>query len=512
MKYKKFFITMFVLILFSSLSALLAPIFIQIWKTEGTQLSLEKIMFIVLLILISKCLTILFTVIRERFAKDYNKANFKRYLSQIFDMDYDCIIEKGPMNLLERASIAVNSIYTFMTTGYLQIYSSIVVAIVCLILIANINIVLSLIMLAAIPINYFGYKFLNNNLKKKSEEMQKQTGEGFQEILSYVQEVDYLKQLPDRDIIYAKLDNATEKIYGSMAKVNEYAQSMTVVLEGINEIIKILLLLLVVYDYSTANSGLFSIILVTMIFPLYFYNINIITNANIEKRNFDIAKEFEQELIANIEKDGHAHLDSIDEVDINIDQLKVKDMVLPFVASGKYKKGDIIRINGANGSGKSTFGKGLVKFRDLGNVKFNGIPIGDCSNVDVRKNVEYVVQNAPIINGTLKTNLLLTAEGIDTKDLENNPFIKTILEKKTLDDEILANGANLSGGEKQKISFARALLSGPDVLILDEICSNIDKESRDDIYKYLHETRNERITFIISHDDLPEGLANHSIN
>lgn len=101
-------------------------------------------------------------------------------------MNYDSIIEKGAMNLLERASISVNSIYSFMMSGYIQIFSSLLVAIVCLILIANVNLYLALIMLLALPINYFGYKLLNKKLKKKSEEMQKSTGMGFQEILSYV--------------------------------------------------------------------------------------------------------------------------------------------------------------------------------------------------------------------------------------------------------------------------------------------------------------------------------------
>lgn len=149
-------------------------------------------------------------------------------------MNYDSIIEKGAMNLLERASISVNSIYSFMMNGYIQIFSSLLVALVCLILIANVNLYLALIMFLALPINYFGYKLLNKKLKKKSEEMQKMTGMGFQEILSYVQEVDYVKQLSDKSVIYNKLEPATEKVYGSMASVNEYAQSMTVVLEGIN--------------------------------------------------------------------------------------------------------------------------------------------------------------------------------------------------------------------------------------------------------------------------------------
>lgn len=512
MKYKNFFCIMFTLVIFSSISSLLAPIFIQVWKNDNITLSIPKIMLIIFLIVLSKLLTILFIIIREKFAKEFNKDNLIKYLNHIFNMDYDSIIDEGTINLLEKASISVNSIYTFMTTGCIQIYSSIIISIGCLILIAKINILLSLIMLIALPINYFGYKILNNNLKKKSKIMQEKTGKGFQEILSYVQEIDYIKQLPDKKIILNKLDNATENIYGSIADVNKYAGSISIILQSINEIIRTLLLLIVVYDYINNNGGIFAIILVTLVFPLYFQHLNIIVNANLEKRNFDIANEFETELINKAEKDGTLEINSINEIELNINNIKIKDIKLPFKAIGTFKKGDIIRINGSNGSGKSTFAKGMVKLRELPIVKLNGTNIENYKNSDIRKHIEYVVQNAPIVNGSLRKNLLLNLKEENITNLEQNPFIKSILEKKSLDDEILANGANLSGGEKQKISFARALLSNPDVLILDEICSNIDKESSDLIYKYLCDTRNERITFIISHDDLPENLINFSIN
>lgn len=512
MSRQKFFSVMFALVFFASLSSLLAPFFIQIWQAKGVGLTGEKIGFIILLIVASKVLSIVLTLFRERFAKDFNKANFLRYVRNAFNMEYDSIIEKGALNLLERSSMAVNSIYFFMTGGYVTIWSSVVVLVACLLLIGKINFVLAAVMLTALPVNYFGYRFLNKKLAEKSREMQKNTGEGFQEVLSYLREVDYLKQLADREAVYSKLDRALERVYGSMAGVNEYAGSMTVVLEGINEVIKNLLLLLVVYDYVTASSGIYSIILVTLLLPLYFKNVSTITNVNIQKRDYNVALDFESELLAHAEKDGSNGLEEIDEIDLELRKIKVRDLELPFTARGTFKKGDIIRINGSNGSGKSTFARGLVKFRALDQVKINGSPIETCKNADLRRRVEYVVQNAPIVNGTLRDNMLLGVRTVDDSALKTDGFIQTILQKKSLDDWILADGANLSGGEKQKISFARALLSRPDVLILDEICSNIDRESSEEIYAYLNRTRNERITFIISHDDLPQGLANHEVN
>lgn len=69
-------------------------------------------------------------------------------------------------------------------------------------------------------------------------------------------------------------------------------------------------------------------------------------------------------------------------------------------------------------------------------------------------------------------------------------------------------GSNLSGGEKQKIAIAREIYEDVDVLILDEITSNIEKESAYSILDYIFDNHKDKIIFIISHDDLPKNYAN----
>ena len=91
-------------------------------------------------------------------------------------------------------------------------------------------------------------------------------------------------------------------------------------------------------------------------------------------------------------------------------------------------------------------------------------------------------------------------------------MLQSVLSHKSLDDEILEGGANLSGGEKQKIAIVRALLSEPQILILDEVCSNIDWQTSQEIYSMLKKDADKRITIIIAHGELPEGLINVDIN
>ena len=85
-------------------------------------------------------------------------------------------------------------------------------------------------------------------------------------------------------------------------------------------------------------------------------------------------------------------------------------------------------------------------------------------------------------------------------------ILKTLFVNKTLDSEILENGANLSGGEKQKIAIVRALINKPELLILDEVCSNIDQQSAEEIYSLLNQEKESRITILITHDTLPDFL------
>ena len=131
--------------------------------------------------------------------------------------------------------------------------------------------------------------------------------------------------------------------------------------------------------------------------------------------------------------------------------------------------------------------------------------IRELSALTIRKKTEYVSQNIPIVSGTLRDNLFLGKKESSVSS-GNMEILKTLFVNKTLDSEILENGANLSGGEKQKIAIVRALINKPELLILDEVCSNIDQQSVEEIYSLLNQEKESRITILITHDTLPDFL------
>ena len=331
--------------------------------------------------------------------------------------------------------------------------------------------------------------------------------------MSYIQEPDYFKQLPSTEPVIKKMNPALDKIYDAMARINKFAQTSSIALSSLGTILQNVIMLLIVYSFLEAKTSPYLLMIATIIVPLYFEAVQSITRANINKKDYVAALNLEKMLKENGEETGGTGMDAVSTLTIDVNKIDLTDKILDFEAHAELHKGDIGRIYGKSGCGKSTFAKALLKFRQIDGVKINGISLSDIDNKELRKNVEYVSQNIPIIKGSVRDNLLFGKEylGIEDAQLQKISLLSSVLSNKTLDDEILEGGANLSGGEKQKIAIVRALLSDPEILILDEVCSNIDRQTSDEIYDMLKSEKERRITIIISHDDLPEDFVNVDI-
>lgn len=514
MKYRQFLIVMICMVIINSFAYLAPPILIQIWNNDSIGFTSERVIWLFVVLLLALIIEIIFTAIREKFAKGFNIKNCVMMLNSMFHLKYDEINEKGPMNLIERIAISVNSFYAYYTGDAIKIWSSLIIITSITVMVFLMNPYIAIILVIIVPINYFGYRLLNKELMKRSKNMQESTSSGWQEILSIVNQTDYLKQLPDYERLFEQFDSSLKKIYGSMADVNIYAQSSSTLLKSMNSIVNIMVMVFLVMDYMKLNQNPMILVIYTIILPLFFNQVNQLTSSNLNKRDMVNSKKFVEELKQHRELDGSIDIESIDTVDLQIDKLMIKDRVLSKNINGSYKKGDIIWIKGSSGAGKSTLLKLIPKFRESEGVKLNKEGIINITNKSIRSNVEYLSQNVPIIKGTLRDNLFLGKERLleIENDLIKDPILETIFKNINLDTVILEGGTNLSGGEKQKIAIVRALYNHSDVLILDEITSNIDKESANDILNRIIDDSSNRITFIITHDDLSDRYYNTVLN
>lgn len=508
-QYKKFFAISFCLSLIGAASALASPILLNIWGMEETGINEERIVILLVVLLATMAVEVAMVIFREKFAKQYNITNFKSYMELFLSMDYDSIVSKGPANIIQRIQQAVGNMYSFMTGDYISICTSVLVLLVILVIVFQQNIIIGGIMLLAIPLNYLGYKLLNKELAKKSKKLQEDSAKGYQNILAYSEQVDYLKQCSDYKSFFAEIDPSVILLYKSMADINVFAQSMSRILESTNGIIETMSMVIIVYNVLNTEQNPIMVIIMVILFPIFFGHLSVVTNANLNRQGMKVSMEFVEEMKKLKEKDGEAALDKIEEVSLSVNHLTAGDKVLNVKAEGTFHPGDIVLIKGPSGIGKSTLAKALVKFRECEGISINGQDIRDFTNASLRKRINYLSQNVPIIKGSMKDNLCFNCEWSEQREkrLAHEPFLKELLLKHPLESEIAENGANLSGGEKQKIALARVLGDDVDVLILDEFTSNIDKGTAEEILKKVTELYCDKIVFIISHDELSEKYA-----
>lgn len=508
--YRNFFIFMLFLSIVNAIITLLGPILINIWSKIGVDISKQKIVNLFLLLVVSLMLDVLLTICREKFAKQYNITNFNNYIRKYCTLNYDTLLKEGPANLLTRMQMAVNNFYSFMTESYIQIWSSLIIIFVILGIMLFQNVMIACIMLGLIFVNFFGYKMLNKELSHRSEVLQKENSEGFQQLVSFMEQTDYLKQCSNFLQLEQQMQPSVERIYGSMANINVFAQASSKVLRSVNNIAQTMIMALTVFQYLHTDGNPLMMILMVVLFPIYIANLSIITSANLSKRNLTVSKDFIKKMEGEQETDGTQELTIITSLRFDIEILRIKDKELAHHIRGHFYSGDIIWIKGESGKGKSTLVKMLLKFWKCNGIWVNGIAITDVTNASLRRRINYLSQNVPIIKGSLRENLFFNkkwSQKIEEK-FKREPILTGILSRKTLDSLIEENGANLSGGEKQRIALARSLYDDVDVIILDEVTSNIDKESAEMILKRVTKCNQNKIIFMISHDTMPKAYAN----
>jgi len=170
-------------------------------------------------------------------------------------------------------------------------------------------------------------------------------------------------------------------------------------------------------------------------------------------------------------------------------------------------RGKVTAIVGKNGSGKSTMFKLLTRLYEPedGTIRFGENDIAAYTLHSWRKKICLVAQGSPIMAGTIRDNICY---GRDDEVSEEEllrvaklarvyDFVKDLPDG--FDAEVTAGGGNLSGGQKQCIAIARAMLTGADYLLLDESTSNLDVKREKDVMDALLELMKDRTTVIIGH-------------
>src|SRR5579863_6262299 len=168
--------------------------------------------------------------------------------------------------------------------------------------------------------------------------------------------------------------------------------------------------------------------------------------------------------------------------------------------------GETVAIVGHTGAGKTTVISLLLRFYDVqkGAVRIDGVDVKDMDLADLRSRFGVVLQDPFLFSGTITGNIRLGTTRIQDADVEKAAedvnladFIRTL--PKGFDEEVRERGSTLSTGQKQLISFARALAHEPKILILDEATSSVDTETEFRVRDALSRMVEGRTSLIIAH-------------
>lgn len=208
------------------------------------------------------------------------------------------------------------------------------------------------------------------------------------------------------------------------------------------------------------------------------------------------------------DKSGDKNMDKLEGVikfkDVNFSYTKDKQVLYDF--NLEVKAGQKVALVGSTGSGKTTVVNLLMRFYDVdsGEILIDDVNIKEIDCATLRKNTAIVLQDTVLFADTIKNNLKYSNEAATDEQMYAAAAMSncdTMINKMPLkyDTELMAEGENISQGQRQLLSIARAFLAQPKILILDEATSNVDTRTEKHIQDAMLKLMENRTSLIIAH-------------
>ncbi len=373
----------------------------------------------------------------------------------------------------------------------------------------------------SLPLVYFGGIFLltiiSNVLSKKVKTIQKkivsQTTSLAGATTESLRNIELVKSLGLTQQEVSRLNKNTFKILGlELTKVKRIRSISFVQGTFVNTLRQVILFLLMLFIYRGQMD--FSQLVTMQIFSFFVFGpLQEIGNIILSYREAQASLENFANLMKKSPEAQPAnpkHLGTIQTLEF--DHVAFKHQTVSHKAindiSFSVQKGETIAFVGPSGSGKTTLMKLLVGlYRPLeGKILYNGIDENSIDFEDLRNQIGFVTQDTQLFSGTIRENLVFVnpeANEADLRDVLTKASCDNLLSRaeKGLETMIGEGGLKLSGGEKQRLSIARALLRQPKLLLFDEATSALDSITEEEITDTIRSisTAGNQITILIAH-------------
>lgn len=438
----------------------------------------------------------------------------KRYFRHLLKMD-NTFYEKNIVgDLMARATSDLNAVS--MTAGYgiLTLVDSIVYLLMILFMMFyTISYKLTLASLIPIPFIVLGVRILGDKIHKAYSESQNAFSElnnkvlesvtGVRVVRAYVQEHEDIKRLDESSI------NAYNKNL-KLVRINAlFDPFFRLVFTLANTIAFSYGTYLVLHQDLTPGQLVSFVIYLGMLgWPMFALGdlVNIMSRGNASYDRID-----------NIMKQKSEIIEPENPVDVGqtLQSLEFRNVSFQYPNSEFYaikninfklERGKTLGIVGKTGSGKTTIIRQMLKQYRLkeGEVLINGVNINDINTKDVREFFGYVPQEHILFTGTVKKNIAFGKKDATDEEIEEAIDLASFRKDISFLDEGLdtivgEQGVTLSGGQKQRLAIARAMITNPEVLILDDSLSAVDGTTEKEILRNIKKVRKNKTTVIVAH-------------
>ena len=383
-----------------------------------------------------------------------------------------------------------------------------------LILLFIIDVKFSILVIIIIPISgFFSYQ-IGQSIRRKSKRNSIQSAGILNIIKEALSNIKIIKIFNLEDSENEKFKTENKKYFNLIFKKSILSNLLTPINETIGLSVGILLIwfggISVLEDQTMQSDDFikFILLLFAMLQP-----IRKLSNVNVVFQNGIAAAERVFTILDNdnkiVQKSNPIHIDNFNS------SIKFKEVYFKYAGNEnmileninlEIKKGQTLAIVGKSGAGKTTLSDLIPRFYDPynGNIFIDSYDVKDYSLKSLRSLIGIVTQNIILFNDSIKNNIAYGSKNANDKELINalkSANLYDLVSK--LDDGIDTiigeNGIKLSGGEKQRLSIARALVKNPQILILDEATASLDSESEKKVHNAIDNVIKDRTVIVIAH-------------
>lgn len=481
-----------------------------------SSIDLRQLKSVVIMAFLASLLTLVSQLIQGEIEYRCNanaRINLRKTIfNQVLNLDVGYIETIGPASAITSSLDAVEQVTIYYSTYIPSLISAVISPIFLFYQLKNISLFTALLLLVV----SLSLLPLNNIFRKKIETLRKSYWHSVEDISAYY--LDSLKGLTTLKLF--KQDKKHEEILSQKANqlnidINKFMKINFTSFLVTEALIYGAIIICLIHTGMQLKSSLISIgsaLTVLLLSYSYFSTIRQLMNATHnaltavsaaqkleEILSIDTNRPFNRDL-----KEDSPVFDGIKLSHINFSYTKEKTILKNINLT--IPKGSVVALAGLSGCGKSTLASLIMRFvdADSGDIYIEGKHYNSMPVQELRKKIILVPQSVYLFTGTIRENLYIASEHATDERLYEvleqvklKDFVDSL--ENGLDSFVGDSGSRLSGGQKQKIGIARALLSDAPYIIFDEATSAVDSESEQEIWKCIEELSNTKTLIIISH-------------